>query len=155
MSIVIVVIISLKSGALNVLMLCFQHFILNSIKRFILQITMFKVERRVWSEREVHPCRWIKIILNFKFQAQSFKLRLHAYAQIILDPKTKLLCKSLSCLNNIHEWTFMNKLYTWYNVKFKNSKESLESLFWYEVFHEKKWIPFEWEMKNSKYLKWC
>jgi hypothetical protein len=28
----------------------------------------------------------------------------------------------------------MNK---WYNVNFKNSKESLESLFWFEVFHER------------------
>jgi hypothetical protein len=32
---------------------------------------MFKVERRVWGERKVHPCRWIKIILNFKFQVQA------------------------------------------------------------------------------------
>ncbi len=32
----------------------------------------------------IHPYRWIKITLNFKFQAQSFKLRVCAHAQIIL-----------------------------------------------------------------------
>jgi hypothetical protein len=34
--------------------------------------------------RHIHPYRWIKITLNFKFQAQNFKLRLHAHAQAIL-----------------------------------------------------------------------
>jgi len=28
-----------------------------------------------------HPCRWIKITLNFEFQAQSSKFRLHIHAQ--------------------------------------------------------------------------
>jgi hypothetical protein len=31
----------------------------------------------------IHPCRWIKITLYFKFQAQSAKLRLYAHAQAI------------------------------------------------------------------------
>jgi hypothetical protein len=30
-----------------------------------------------------HPCRWVKIILNFKFQTQSSKFRFHAHAQTI------------------------------------------------------------------------
>jgi hypothetical protein len=29
----------------------------------------------------IHPCRWIKITLNFKLQAQSSKLKLHVHAQ--------------------------------------------------------------------------
>jgi len=98
-------------------------------------------------ERKVHPCRCIKIILNFKFKVQSSKLKLHTHAQAIFGPKAKLLCKSLSCLNNIHEWTFVNKWGKWYNVNFKNSKQCLESLFWFEVFHERKRKPFEWGMK--------
>jgi hypothetical protein len=35
---------------------------------------------------------------------------------------------------NEHSWTSEAK---WYNVNLKNSKESLESLFWFEVFHER------------------
>jgi len=31
----------------------------------------------------IHPCKWIKIILNFIFQTQSSKIRLHAHAQAI------------------------------------------------------------------------
>jgi hypothetical protein len=33
----------------------------------------------------IHPYRWIKITLNFKFQPQSSKLKLHAHAQAIFD----------------------------------------------------------------------
>ncbi len=29
----------------------------------------------------IHPYRWIKITLNFKFQVQNFKLKIHAHAQ--------------------------------------------------------------------------
>jgi hypothetical protein len=32
----------------------------------------------------IHPCRWIKITLNFKFQAKSSELSLHTHAQAIL-----------------------------------------------------------------------
>jgi hypothetical protein len=32
----------------------------------------------------IDPCRWIKITLNLKFQAQNSKLKLHAHAQTIL-----------------------------------------------------------------------
>ncbi len=32
----------------------------------------------------IHPCRLIKITLDFKFQAQSSKLRLHTHAQAIV-----------------------------------------------------------------------
>jgi hypothetical protein len=35
----------------------------------------------------IYPCRWIKITLNFKFQAQSSKLKLHIHAQIIFIKK--------------------------------------------------------------------
>jgi hypothetical protein len=38
-----------------------------------------------WIENnDIHPCKWIKITLNFKFQTQSFKLKLQAHAQAIL-----------------------------------------------------------------------
>ncbi len=32
----------------------------------------------------IHTCRWIKIILIFKFQVQSSKLGLYTHAQAIL-----------------------------------------------------------------------
>jgi hypothetical protein len=32
----------------------------------------------------IHPCRWIKITLDSKFQAESSKLKLHVHAQAIL-----------------------------------------------------------------------
>jgi hypothetical protein len=33
----------------------------------------------------IHPCRWIKTTLNFKFLAQSSKLMPHAHAQTIFN----------------------------------------------------------------------
>jgi len=35
----------------------------------------------------IHPCRWIKITLSFKLQAQSSKLKLRTHAQAILKDK--------------------------------------------------------------------
>ncbi len=32
----------------------------------------------------IHPCRWIKMTLSFKFEAQSSKFKLYAHAQTIL-----------------------------------------------------------------------
>jgi hypothetical protein len=40
----------------------------------------------------IPPCRWIKITLNFKFQIQSFKLKLHFHAQAILHMFTIYIC---------------------------------------------------------------
>jgi hypothetical protein len=38
----------------------------------------------------IHPCSWIKITLNSKFQAQSSKLKLHAHAQANLFFETHI-----------------------------------------------------------------
>jgi hypothetical protein len=34
--------------------------------------------------QHIHPCRWMKITLTFKLQAQSFELKLYIHAQAIL-----------------------------------------------------------------------
>jgi hypothetical protein len=33
----------------------------------------------------IHPCRWIKITLSFKFQIQSSNFKFNTHAQAILD----------------------------------------------------------------------
>jgi hypothetical protein len=33
--------------------------------------------------QHIHPCRWMKITLTFKLQAQSFELKLYIHAQAI------------------------------------------------------------------------
>ncbi len=35
----------------------------------------------------VHPCRWIKFTLNFKFQTQTTKLMLHDHALAIFKER--------------------------------------------------------------------
>jgi hypothetical protein len=55
----------------------------------------------------IRPCKWIKIALNFKFQAQSSKLKLHVHAQAILYVKKGRYetCLNFACsLSHDHRW---------------------------------------------------
>jgi hypothetical protein len=58
----------------------------------------------------IHPCRWIKITCSFKFQTQSFKLKLYIHAQVILKicPSHKFIHKFLE------QSSFKNILYMLY-----------------------------------------
>jgi hypothetical protein len=48
----------------------------------------------------IHPCRWIKIKLNFKLQIQSSKFKFYTHAQAILAPFLFFLYKCNACLKN-------------------------------------------------------
>ncbi len=41
------------------------------------------IDMKSFIYEHIHPCKWIKIILNFIFQTQSSKFKLHAHAQAI------------------------------------------------------------------------
>jgi hypothetical protein len=43
------------------------------------------IHMKSFSYGHIHPCKWVKITLNFKLQAQSSKLKLKAHAQAILN----------------------------------------------------------------------
>jgi len=55
----------------------------------------------------IHPCRWIKITLNFKFQAISTKHKLHTHAQAIF----MLFLPSYRCLMVIEHNLTINLRY--------------------------------------------
>jgi hypothetical protein len=58
----------------------------------------------------IHPCKWIKITLSFKFQTQSFKLRLYIHAQVILK-----ICLSHKFIHKfLEQSSFKNILYMLY-----------------------------------------
>ncbi len=57
------------------------------IELFIYLIQLIKkfIHMKSFIYGHIHPCRWIKIIINFKLQIQSSKLRFYAHAQAIFN----------------------------------------------------------------------
>jgi hypothetical protein len=60
----------------------------------------------------IHPYRWIKITLNFKFQVQSFNLMFHAHAQTILEICQVPFHNPYGGLNGFHDL----QLVTWFKL---------------------------------------
>jgi hypothetical protein len=59
-------------------------YLFNSIHRrdlFMQKMTIIHMKSFIYGH--VHSCRWIKITLSFKLQAQSSKLRFYSHAQAI------------------------------------------------------------------------
>jgi len=76
---------------------------MNFIKWFIYLI---KIINEIHSYEIIHLCIWIKITLNFKFQAQSSKLKFHAHAQTILMHVGDTNVAIVSSM----EWLWQNQL---------------------------------------------
>ncbi len=60
-----------------------------------IHVKMAFIHMKSFIYEHIHPCKWIRITLSFKLQAQSSKFKLYTHAQAILTNKTTCIPKKI------------------------------------------------------------